>query len=39
MAAVELDATIILNDMLSHLKCMLGGTAIACNATCHNGLT
>lgn len=39
MAAVELDTTIILNDMLSHLKCMLGGTAIACNATCHVGLT
>ncbi len=29
----------ILNDTLSHLKCMLGGTAIACNATCHVGLT
>ena len=25
----------LLNDALSHLKCMLGGTAIACNATCH----
>ena len=25
----------ILNDTLSHLKCMLGGTAIACNSMCH----